>query len=123
MGIFLLSTFFLTVEAAADLMQPTFMAYIVDEGVKGGSMAAILRCGAVMVCIAAAGAGGAVMRNLFASRTSQTIAKEMRSDLYRKVQSLSLENIDRLQTGSIITRITTTSVRCRNSSTAVCESW
>jgi len=106
MGIFLLSTFFLTVEAAADLMQPTFMAYIVDEGVKGGSMAAILRCGAVMVCIAAAGAGGAVMRNLFASRTSQTIAKEMRSDLYRKVQSLSLENIDRLQTGSIITRIT-----------------
>ena len=97
---------FLSIEAMADLLQPTFMAHIVDDGVKSADFRQILRYGAIMLGIAAAGAVGAVMRNLFASRTSQTIARELRSDMYRKVQTLSLENIDRLQPSSIITRIT-----------------
>jgi len=106
LGIFLTSLFFLSVEAAADLLQPTFMARIVDRGVKSADTGEILRCGAVMLAIAAAGALGAVMRNLFASRTSQTIAMELRGDLYRKIQTLSLENIDHLQPAALITRIT-----------------
>lgn len=106
LGIFLLSMLFLSIEAMADLLQPTFMAHIVDDGVKSADFRQILRYGAIMLGIAAAGAVGAVMRNLFASRTSQTIARELRSDMYRKVQTLSLENIDRLQPSSIITRIT-----------------
>ncbi len=106
LGIFLLSMFFLTIEAIADLLQPTYMAHIVDDGVKNADFAQILQYGAIMLVIAAAGALGAVMRNLFASRTSQTIAKELRRDMYKRVLSLSLENIDRLQPGSIITRIT-----------------
>jgi ATP-binding cassette subfamily B multidrug efflux pump len=106
LGIFLLSMFFLTVEALADLLQPAFMAHIVDEGVKGSGSTVILHYGLIMIGIAAMGAFGAVMRNLFASRTSQAIAKEMRSDMYHQVQSLSLENIDQLKPGSIITRIT-----------------
>ncbi len=106
LGIFLVSMLFLTVEAIGDLLQPTFMAHIVDDGVKGADVTTILRYGAIMVAIAATSALGAVMRNLFASRTSQTIAKELRGDMYRKVQTLSQENIDRLQPASIITRIT-----------------
>ena len=46
------------------------------------------------------------MRNIFSCRTSQYIGKELRGDIYRKVQTLSFENIDRLQPSSIITRIT-----------------
>lgn len=106
LALFLLALFFLTVEATADLLQPTLMAGIVDNGVKGMDVGVILHYGVVMLLVAAMGAVGAVMRNQFASRTSQTIGQELRSDLYRKVQSLSLENIDRLQPASIITRIT-----------------
>lgn len=106
LGSFLTALFFLSLEAMADLLQPTFMSHIVDEGVKGADVGLILRYGLIMLGIAALGAFGAVMRNLFASRTSQTIGKELRSDMYRKVQTLSLENIDRLQPASIITRIT-----------------
>ena len=62
--------------------------------------------GAIMLGIAALGALGAVMRNIYASSASQQISREMRSDIYRKVQTLSFENIDRLQPSSIITRIT-----------------
>ena len=106
LGIFLLSTLFLTMEAMADLLQPTFMSYIVDEGVKNADVRQILFYGAIMLGIALVGAVSAVMRNRFASRTSQTVGKELRRDMYHNVQRLSLENIDRLQPASIITRIT-----------------
>jgi ATP-binding cassette subfamily B protein len=104
--IFLISTAFLTLEAVADLMQPTYMSYIVDEGVANADVSRILGYGGIMLGIALFGALCAVMRNHFASRTSQTIGKEIRHDIYKNVQSLSLENIDRLQPASIITRIT-----------------
>ncbi len=106
LGIFFLSTAFLVLEAVADLMQPTFMSHIVDDGVKSADIKRILIYGGIMLGIAAAGAFSAVMRNRFASRTSQQIGREMRHDMYENVQRLSLENIDRLQPASIITRIT-----------------
>lgn len=104
--LFATALFFLTVEAMADLLQPAFMARIVDDGVKNADVSQILRYGAIMLLIALAGAVSAVVRNIFSSRTSQLISKEFRSDLFQKVQTLSLENIDRLQPASIITRIT-----------------
>ena len=103
---FLLSTMFLTLEAAADLLQPTFMSYIVDRGIKNADVDQILHYGLIMLCIAAVGAAGALMRNYFSVRTSQTVALELRRDMYRSVQRLSLENIDVLQPAGIITRIT-----------------
>lgn len=106
MGIFLISTFFLTMEAMADLMQPTFMSMIVDKGIQNADIAQILFFGVIMLGIAILGAMCAIMRNLFASRVSQTIGKELRRDMYHNVQQLSMENIDRLRPESIITRIT-----------------
>lgn len=106
LGIFLLSTMFLSLEAIADLLQPTFMSYIVDKGIKEADIPRIFSYGAIMLGIALLGAVCAVMRNIFASRTSQTIGKELRRDMYHCVHMLSLENLDHLQPASIITRIT-----------------
>lgn len=113
-GMFLIAVIFLTVETFADLLQPTFMSYIVDRGVKGQEMGLILRYGLIMLGITAMGAVGAVVRNIYASRTSQLIGKEMRLDIYEKVQTLSYENIDRLQPASIITRITNDVTQMQN---------
>lgn len=106
LGIFLLSTLFLTMEAAADLLQPAFMSVIVDQGIKNADINHILRLGTAMLGIALAGAVCAVIRNRFASFVSQTIGRELRHDMYHHVQQLSMENIDRLRPASIITRIT-----------------
>ena len=114
LGLFFSALFFLSMEALADLLQPAYMARIVDSGVKAGDMEAVLHCGAVMLGIAAAGALGAVMRNFLASCTSQLIASEMRRDLYRKVLSLSPENVDRLQPASVITRLTNDVTQVQN---------
>lgn len=106
LGTFLLSTLFLTLEAAADLLQPAFMSVIVDQGIKNADINQILRLGTAMLGIALAGAVCAVIRNRFASFVSQTIGRELRHDMYHNVQQLSMENIDRLRPASIITRIT-----------------
>lgn len=113
-GMFLIAVAFLTIETFADLLQPTFMSYIVDYGVKGQEMGMILRYGFIMLGITAMGAVGAVVRNIYASRTSQLIGKEIRLDIYEKVQALSYENIDRLQPASIITRITNDVTQMQN---------
>lgn len=113
-GMFLVAVIFLTVETFADLLQPAFMSYIVDRGVKGQEMRMILFYGLIMLGITAMGAIGAVVRNIYASRTSQLIGKEIRLDIYKKVQTLSYENIDRLQPASIITRITNDVTQMQN---------
>lgn len=114
MGMFLIAVAFLTIETFADLLQPTFMSYIVDRGVKGQEIGLILRYGLIMLGITAMGAVGAVVRNIYASKTSQLIGKEMRLAIYEKVQTLSYENIDRLQPASIITRITNDVTQMQN---------
>ncbi len=113
-GMFLTAISFLTIEAMADLLQPSLMSNIVDEGIKYQNNALILKYGAMMLGVALLGALGAVMRNIYASRTSQLIGKELRSDLYKKVQTLSFENIDRLKPASLITRITNDVTQIQN---------
>lgn len=113
-GMFLVAVVFLSIETFADLLQPTFMSYIVDRGVKGQELSLILRYGLIMLGITAMGAVGAVVRNIYASRTSQLIGKEIRLEIYEKVQTLSYENIDRLQPASIITRITNDVTQMQN---------
>ena len=113
-GMFLVAVAFLSVEASADLLQPAFMSYIVDRGVKGQKINLILWYGLIMLGITAMGAFGAIVRNIYASKTSQLISKEIRLDIYEKVQTLSFENIDRLQPASIITRITNDVTQMQN---------
>ncbi|MGI6238755.1 MAG: ABC transporter ATP-binding protein [Christensenellales bacterium] len=113
-GKFLIALLFLGMETASDLLQPMFMAHVVDDGVKGKDVRLILLYGGIMLLIAAFGAVGAIFRNIYASRTSQQIGKELRDELYQKVQTLSFENIDRLQPASIITRITNDVTQMQN---------
>lgn len=114
LGMFLVAVVFLAIETFADLLQPTFMSYIVDRGVKREEVGLIWRYGLIMLGITAMGAVGAVVRNTYASRTSQLIGKEIRLAIYEKVQTLSYENIDRLQPASIITRITNDVTQMQN---------
>lgn len=111
---FLIAVLFLSIETLADLLQPTFMSYIVDNGVQQNNVGQILRYGAIMLAVAAAGALGAIVRNIYASKTSQKIGMEMRGDIYRKVLTLSFENIDRLAPASIITRVTNDVTQIQN---------
>ncbi len=103
---FSIAIVFLTLEAVCDLLQPYIMSRIVDKAVATKDAMLVLKLGGVMLATAVVGALSAVIRNYYASKTSQNIGKEMRFELFEKIQSFSLENIDKLEPASLITRIT-----------------
>jgi ATP-binding cassette subfamily B multidrug efflux pump len=102
----LLAVVFVSVEAAADLLQPTIMARIVDVGVANRDLSFVLRSGALMLAVAALGALAAVIRSVVASTVSQRFAADLRADLYRTTMSLSFAALDRFETASLVTRLT-----------------
>jgi len=106
LGIYLAAVFFLVLECVCDLALPALMADMVDKGVEYGDVQAILSLGGAMLLATAVGAASMVLRNNLAGRASQLIGHEMRTEIYRKVQELSFENVDRLQPASIVTRLT-----------------
>jgi ATP-binding cassette, subfamily B, multidrug efflux pump len=97
---------FLTIEAMCDLMQPTIMSKIVDVGVAGKRMNYIMQLGGIMLAVTALGAVAAMGRNYLASTVSQNFGTELRLDLFKKIQTLSFDSIDKFEGASLVTRLT-----------------
>ncbi len=93
-------------EVAMDLMQPRLVARIVDVGIAHLDLRIVLQTGLLMVGLAIVGAFGGMSNGVFAELTVQGFGADLREALFRKVQSLSFENLDELETGQIITRLT-----------------
>lgn len=104
----------LMVEALCDLMQPTIMSKIVDTGVANKEMNYVLKMGGVMLLVTAVGAAGAIGRNILATNVSQRFGADLRSDLYRKIQTFSFDNIDKFEGASLVTRLTNDVTQVQN---------
>ena len=102
----LLAPLFMLLEVFMDLMQPTLMARIVDEGIIPLNMDIIMQTGLIMVGITLIGLIGGIACTVFSTFASTGLAKDLRISLYEKVLSYSHKNIDTMETGSIITRLT-----------------
>ncbi|MDP4090182.1 MAG: ABC transporter ATP-binding protein [Bacillota bacterium] len=112
--LFLAAVSCLMIEALCDLMQPTIMSKIVDIGVANKEMNYVLQMGGVMLLVTAIGAIGAVSRNILATNVSQRFGADLRSDLYRKVQTFSFDNIDKFEGASLVTRLTNDVTQVQN---------
>lgn len=111
---FFTAVLFVTLEALCDLMQPTIMSQIVDKGVANKSLNYVIAKGGVMLLITALGAVAASIRNVISSNVSQRFGAEMRSDLFKKIQGLSFENIDKFESASLVTRLTNDITQVQN---------
>ncbi len=96
----------LSVESVCDLLQPTVMARIVDQGVAAGDAGLVLRLGLAMLGIAIAGAAGAAGRNVIASVVSYRFGARLRADIFRRVASFSFTELDGFDPSSLIARQT-----------------
>ncbi|CAH2714738.1 putative ABC transporter ATP-binding protein [Neobacillus rhizosphaerae] len=103
---FSIAVLFLTFEAISDLLQPTIMAKIIDEGVANKDINYVLKMGGLMLLITAFGAMSASTRSVMASIVSQNFGTELRSDLFKKIQTLSFKNLNKFDRASLITRLT-----------------
>ncbi|MPM23990.1 putative ABC transporter ATP-binding protein [bioreactor metagenome] len=96
----------MTLEAACDLLQPTIMSHIMDDGIRNSRIDTVLRLGALMLGITALGACFAAIRNILASKVSQKIGADLRYDVFSKIIHFSEISADKIESGSLITRTT-----------------
>lgn len=93
-------------QTLAELYLPSLMARIVDQGIAHGDMAFIWRTGVIMLLIAAGGTCCSILVSLLAARTSVGFARLLRSRVFARVESFSLQEFDALGTATLITRTT-----------------
>lgn len=101
-----LAPLLMVLEVTMDLTQPRLIAHIVDAGIAQGDLRVVVMTGSLQVVAALAGLGFGVGCAVFAIRAGQAFGADLRSALFRKVQALSFGNLDRLETGGLITRLT-----------------
>lgn len=111
----LLSPLFVVLEVVMEVIIPFLMAKLIDEGIDGaGGMQAILRYGGILlVCCILSLLFGALAGH-FAAFASAGFAKNLRHDMFYKVQTYSFSNIDKFSVASIVTRLTTDVTNVQN---------
>jgi len=93
-------------EVMMDLMQPRMVQRIVDEGIAHLDLSLVIQTGLLMCGLAMIGVLGGLGCAIFAETTAQGFAADLRENLLRKVQTFSFSNLDELDTGQLITRLT-----------------
>ncbi|MFN8443746.1 MAG: ABC transporter ATP-binding protein [Caldilineaceae bacterium] len=101
-----LAPLLMMLEVAMDLLQPRLIQQIIDVGVVHGDLNYVINSGLRMVGIALVGLIGGVGCGVFTVLASQNFGADLRHALFAKVQSLSFGNLDKLETGALITRLT-----------------
>ena len=101
-------------EASLELIVPLIIAAIVDRGIGGADRPYILRMCLLLVLMGGVGLAFSVTAQYFSAKASVGFVSRVRSALFSKVQSLSYSDIDRLGTGTVITRMTADASRVQN---------
>ena len=96
----------LAVVVAVDLALPRLMQELINTGIRQRDMGVILNISLIMVGLTLVSAAGTVGSMIFAARVSQMAATDLRRELFVHIQSFSFANLDRLQTGQLVTRLT-----------------
>jgi ATP-binding cassette subfamily B protein len=101
----LLSLFLLTTLVFLDLAIPRLIQRIIDEGIKQNNQAVVLQTAAIMLGISVLSTLIAVGNNIYSVRVGESVARDLREALFRKIQSFSHGNIDHFTTGKLMVRL------------------
>ncbi len=96
-----------TFEVLLECLIPYVIALLVNQIQAGCGLDVILKYGAVLVAMAAASLVFGVCSGASCAAASSGLAKNLRKDMFYKIQSYSFQNIDRFNVSSLITRMTT----------------
>ena len=115
----LISPIFIGIEVIFEMLIPTLMAMIIDNGLNGnngkGDMNFIIVMGLITLGVAMLSLLSGIQASKYASYASAGFAKNLRKDLFSKIQSFSFTNIDKFSTAGLITRFTTDVNNIQNS--------
>ena len=103
----ILTPIFMVLEVAMEITIPFLVAKLIDEGVNANDTKSILIIGAELLIAALLSLFFGVQSGKNAAIASAGFAKNLRQDMYEKIQKYSFFNIDKFSTSSIVTRLTT----------------
>jgi len=110
---------FMIGEVAMEALIPMIMAWLIDRGIgtdeRPGSMDQIFLYGGLLLAAALVSLFSGVMSGRMAAVSSAGFARNLRHDMYYRIQDFSFANIDKFSTASIITRLTTDVTNVQNS--------
>ena len=105
---------FAALEAIMDVLLPTIMAFIIDQGIEKGYMNAIIRYGLLTFLVAAIALVLGVLAGKYAAEASTGFAGNLRDAMYENIQHYSFSNIDKFSTAGLVTRMTTDVTNVQN---------
>ena len=103
----ILSPIFVTVEVVLECIIPFIIAQLLEVIRTDINMGAIIRYGLLLATMAILSLVTGALAGAFCARASAGFAKNLRKDMYYKIQDFSFENIDKFSTPSLVTRMTT----------------
>lgn len=93
-------------EACFELTVPVIMAHIIDTGIAGSDREYILKMCGVLVLMGILGLCSALTAQFFAAKAAYGFGTAVRRDMFKKINSLSMSQLDKFGASSLITRIT-----------------
>ena len=105
---------FAALEAIMDVLLPTIMAFIIDQGIEKGDMNAIIRYGLLTFLVAAIALVLGVLAGKYAAEASTGFAGNLRDAMYENIQHYSFSNIDKFSTAGLANRMTTDVTNVQN---------
>lgn len=103
----LLAPLFVILEVFMEVLIPFQMSKIIDEGIQGQNLGYVVKMGILMAMVAMLALFFGAMAGKFAAQAGAGYAKNLRHDIFYKVQSFSFKNIDHFSTSGLVTRLTT----------------
>ena len=105
---------FAALEAIMDVLLPTIMAFIIDQGIEKGDMNAIIKYGLLTFLVAVVALALGVLAGKYAAEASTGFAGNLRDAMYENIQHYSFSNIDKFSTAGLVTRMTTDVTNVQN---------
>ena len=102
----LLSPICMVGEVTMEILIPLVIANLIRDGIEAGNMTAVVQQGGILLLCALCSLTFGVASAFFASYASTGFARNLRNDMFAKVQTYDFSNIDKFSTSSIVTRLT-----------------
>ena len=102
----ILTMIFMVLEAVMETIIPFITALLVNQIKEGTETKTIALTGLLLVGMAVLSLGCAAAAGVFAAKASTGFGKNLRKDMFDKIQEFSFENIDKFSTASLVTRLT-----------------
>ena len=111
----IVTPFFIVLEVILEVLIPYMMADLIDKGVDRGDMDYIWKMGVTLAIVAMASLVCSALAGRFAAVASAGFAKNLRHDMFYRIQNFSFANIDKFSAASLVTRLTTDVTNIQNS--------